>query len=181
MLVASGEHAFFEAIRSEASEALRVRLDLIDAYEALCRPIESAFLYALHASTRKGPGRVGIDELAAGALGQAMAARIEPALDQLAAVATEPAVNLRVRPLLERYAGVRDAAALFETVLSQHEENQRRKPPDGRRPWFERPDGCPVVRQRYAQHEAPPTRGYVHDYRCHIALRFLRELGEVRE
>src|SRR5690606_19048526 len=32
------EPAFLRAIRPRASEALRMRLDLIDAHEALCRP-----------------------------------------------------------------------------------------------------------------------------------------------
>lgn len=179
MLARRSERAFLHAIRPRASEALGTRLDLIDAHEGLCRPIESAFRYALHESTRRGPGPVGIDELAASEVGKELAARIAPAVDRLAEIATEPGVEARVRPLLERYDGVRDPGALFETVLAHHEENQRRKPPEGKRPWFERLRQGPVVRQRYAERSAPPMSGYVYEYRARRVYGFLQDLGEV--
>lgn len=179
MIVADGEPAFLEAIRPRASEELGVRLDLVHAYEALCRPMESAFRYALHVSTRKGPGPVDMAELAGSEMGKALAARIGPAVERLGEMATEPDVESRVRPLLERYDGVRDAGALFEVVLAHHEDNQKRKPPEGKRPWFERVQRGPVVRQRYVHGEAPPMDGHVYEYRTRRVYGFLQDLGEV--
>ena len=54
---------------------------------------------------------------------------------------------------------------------------QRRKPPDGKRPWIERLQRGAVVRPMYRTDQEPRfDDAYVYDYRSGTASGFLRDL-----
>ena len=80
---------------------------------------------------------------------------------------------------VDRFDGVRTGRDLFDAVLNHHEHVQREKPPNGKRPWFERgPRGKVVVRSGYTLREPPDEEGgYVHEYRIPTFSGFLTDLG----
>ena len=172
------ESAFLREVRPSASPELARRLDAIDAYEQLCRPIEHTFTLMRHLAT--GRGAIRASDFAAHDGTRALAERVRRAAasvsDDRALIDWAP----EVQHLAERFSPVRDAASLFEVALERHEE-ARRHEPDGRRPWVERTtDGRVLVPDPYAVPEPPsePT-DYVHNYRTPILSRFLADLGRI--
>lgn len=173
-----GEAVYFRELRGRASSELGDRLETIDAYEGLCRIVEDAFRFILHLSTRRG-GPVAATDFQWEPLARRLAEQIGPAVDRVKAAFARSTYEADVRELVGRYGGVRSAGSLFETVLRHHEEVQSAKPPEGKRPWFERMPGI-LARPAYRSAE-PPAGGdsYVHDYRSYTASTFLRDLGRL--
>jgi hypothetical protein len=84
-----------------------------------------------------------------------------------------------VRIALEAFEDARTPQALFDAVVAHHEQSQRGKPPDGKRPWLEPGNaGTVLVRPRYQVPELDDAPlPYVHDYRIGTVSRFLADLG----
>ena len=176
------EPSFFRTLFSKVSPALRERLECINAYEGLGRTVDDAFRYVLHLSAVKQGQPVSEGEFASDSQAKALAGRLQGHVDALEAHFTELDWLQLVEGHVRRYRDVQRPEELYRCVLEHHEDAQRRKPPDGKRPWFERlPDGI-VVRPMYQQqHHLPPAFDdtYVFDYRTGTASSFLRDLGRV--
>lgn len=175
------EAAFFREIlggRISASEELRERLRAIDAYEALCRPIEDALRFIFHLSTERAGAPVSKEAFAAHEFSKRLASVVGPATRRVADAFVGIELEPEVTSLIVRYEEVRNASDLWATVLTHHDDAQRRKPPDGKRPWCEHvPEGV-VVRPQYRQRDRPPgDDSYVRDYRTSTASQFLQDLG----
>ena len=66
-------------------------------------------------------------------------------------------------------------------LLDHHMQVQRRKPPDGKAPWFDQfDDGSYTIRQAYRNDEGGRHNDdYVHMYRCNPLLNFAIDLGHL--
>lgn len=173
------EADYLRTISPASSAELRVRLQAIDDYESLCRPITDAFDFVRHLSTREGRAPIGADEFseckeASGIVG-AVASGASRVRDNRSLLEWEP----DVLGLVSRYGDVKTAADLFRRVLEHHEHAQREKPPEGKRPWIERVrQDRVVIRAAYAFPDPPvDRREYVHVYRVPSVSRFLGDLG----
>jgi hypothetical protein len=174
------EAEFLRSLKGEASTDLCERLEAIDAYEGLCRPLESAFRLLLHLSTRAGGTPVDLADFRAEPTTDELAGRLPAAVDRLARALKGTSYLEEVRDLLARCEGVGDASALYHTIVDHHEAAQLAKPPDGKRTWFERVGAGIVVRPQYAHPDPPRTDdSYVHWYRTGTASTFLRDLGRL--
>lgn len=171
------EHRFFRRVIRRASGPLQERLACIDAYEGLGRILEDAFRYILFLSSEGGSQPVAETDFAGQAPTHGLAERLPGALERLEAAFAGSGWEHVVQDNLQRYQGVKTPAALYDTVLEQHEEAQRRKPPDGKRPWTERLPRGAVVRPMYRTDVMPLFDDrYVYDYRMGTASQFLTDL-----
>jgi len=162
-----------------ASADLANNLRAILAYEALCRPLQDVFDLLRVLSTERDLRAIGAKELAQDQL----SARLLPRITEgIRAVATDDHLGTwypEALQLAHQFAEIRTAEDLFRTVLQRHEYAQAEKPPDGKRPWFERVRGSlAAVRVAYATKERPNDEGgFVHEYRLPTLSRMLAELG----
>ncbi len=76
------------------------------------------------------------------------------------------------------FTGAVNAEALYETLLHRHAEVQKIKPPEGKRPWFERAaDGSAMVRLPYRLNEPPRADdGWGRPYRLGTVVSFCHDL-----
>ena len=170
------EAGWLRTVARTCSPELRERLVWIDAFEGFAKAIEDALRALLWLSTERGA--VTAEEWAALPLAQALPQRLATAHERAAATFAGTPFEQDVQGLLERYAGARTPHEVLHAVLDHHEQVQRDKPPDGRRPWLERLRGTLEVRPQYRQRQAPDGGlGYVHWYRTGTASSFLRDLG----
>lgn len=179
---ADGDEAtFFREIlgrRINASEQLRERLQAIDTYEALCRPLEDSLRFIFHLSTERGGAPVSELEFAKHEFSKGLATAVGSATRRVTDVFVGTELEPEVADLIARYEGVRNVSELWATVLTHHDDVQRRKPPDGKRPWCEHVREGVVVRPQYRQRDRPPgDDSYVRDYRTSTASQFLQDLG----
>ena len=173
------EGAFFRGLIPTSSPELSRRLQAIDAYEGLCRPLDDAFRLMLHLSTVRGPDSIEVDDYAGDAQAKRIATRIRPAVRRLAEHVQDGIGTQESRDLVDRFEPVRDAGELFELLIEHHETVQAAKPPEGKRPWVERLRGI-VVRPQYLHPERPEGDDtYVHWYRTGTAGTFLQDLGKL--
>ena len=170
----------FRTIRPQVSGPLADRLQTIDAYEALARPITDAFnLIRWISSQQSGMGVKAVD-FARHPLARRFIPRVASGARRVEQAFSEAGLLNDVSTLLTRYSSVRSPEDLYDTVLNHHEEVQHSKPPEGKRPWFERLDGA-VIRPRYAVDEGPSgSTRYVHEYRSPSASAFLTDVGRIR-
>ena len=174
------EAEYFRALMPKASENLRSRLEAIDAYEMLCRPLEDAFRFILHLSTRQGGKAIDRQDFSDELPPAAFLERIRKATDWARDVFVGTAFEAEISSLFDRYTSVDDTRNLFDILVNHHEATQRDKPPDGKRPWVEKAAAGVIVRTMY-QEPAPPDGAdvYLHDYRSHTASTFLQDLGRL--
>jgi hypothetical protein len=175
------ERAFFQAAAKSCSEPLRERLEVIDTYEGLCRPLDDALRLILHLSTRAGSTPVGAPEFAAHDLARQLVDRLSRGISRAKANRALLDWEPEVQAVITRYETVASPRHLFDLVTYHHEESQRHKPPDGKRPWFVRTTGDRVeVRPQYTQEEPPPgDDSYVYIYRTPTMSRLLQDLGRL--
>jgi len=174
------EPEFLRRTSRHASEALKLRLNAIDAYESLCRPITDAFDGIRLLSTEHGRAPIGPPNFADYARKGKLVQRVQ---EGVARMRTDPVLlewDEGMRPLVDGFAPVTDTDSLFRAVLDHHEKAQADKPPHGKRPWIDTlPRGQISVRATYALDEVGTPPEYVHDYRTTSLSLFLRDLRRV--
>ncbi len=173
------------AIRPGSSRDLRARVDAIVRYEAVATRLETVLSEWQWRSTLNGltpttAGQVGRSDpvvAAAAGLHDAISAARE-ALDQL-----DPDMLAVFDALVAELDGVHSPVELAERVMAHHEVIQSKKPPHGKRPWFEpagagSSDGL-VVRSNYRL-DGPPLSTFDHFGRPYRVAAFMSMLRELR-
>jgi hypothetical protein len=177
------EPVFLRQVRPTASPELGSRLQAIDAYESLCRPVERAFAVIAHMAARLAPAAICATDFAALHVDSAdpLAQRARSAAMALGDCGALLDWEPEVRQLAERFARVHDAASLFEAVVSRYEHLQRQGRCDRQQPWIERQrDG--EIHVRGAECAPDGTfegSAYLHNYRTPTLSRFLADLGGI--
>lgn len=173
---------FYSAMRGDARAMaglgdLRRLLLSIDRYETFCRLLQDAFDDCLYYMST-GRGRIRPREMA-GLRGVTRAARRVPSAFALARRALDAQglagrLDGDFRGVVEPVPPERFVTALFE----HHRERQRRKPPNGKNPWFDLfDDGSAILRPGYVRDSGGMhDRSFVHQYRCRPLLSFVRDL-----
>ena len=171
------EHEFHSALRDKSDEITGHLLDAIKAYETFSRLLQDAFDDCLVAMTNKR-GRISPNELST-------EEGCKKAYQQV------PEIFYKVSDLLEPYEQTirlnESFGSLAETVgaeewtnllLKHHVRVQRKKPPNGKNPWFERfDDGTAVIRAGYRRMNGGRyDDAYVHAYRTKPLWSFLSDL-----
>lgn len=173
------ERAIHEGMLSGSSAALKPLLLAILAYEEFCRTIQDAFYHVLwllsDRTTFVSPTSLVADHVTDTAAAQKVSTLYRTALEYLS-IHDEGA-----RAFVERFQAfenLQTGAEYVETLLQRHEENQKRKPPNGKLPFITRSEkGAVVVRAPYRLKEAPqPTNRYVGLYRTASLHGFLSDL-----
>jgi hypothetical protein len=176
------EASFLRNLTGNAPADLKQLLTAIDAYEAFGRAITDAFDGLRHCASINGGAAVDAENFSSA---KAARSALEALGPSLARIRSHPTLlewerdQKGIVQAVERFDGVRTAGDLFDAVLTHHEHVQRDKPPNGKRPWFERGlRGRVLVRSGYALHEPPGEEGgYVHEYRIPTFSGFLADLG----
>lgn len=178
VVVREHEPKLLRKIARSASPDLASCLRAIDAYEALCRPILDSFDLVRALSTRRDRRPIDATAFAADEMARELVAKIQKGTQR---VDDDPHLGNwepDAAALSRTFSNVRTAPELFEVVMQHHEQSQHAKPPDGKRPWFERTTGQrAAIRAAYAFDGTPPLdASYVHQYRIPTLSRFLAEL-----
>jgi hypothetical protein len=174
----SYERPFLRFLEPIASPELRSTLAAIEAFERVIRPIQDGFDWIRFLSTKNRLEPLSADsfaELAPPGLVKELPRALADVLPAVVGRKAAPELDVLVRD----FEGVRTLQDLFTATLRRHEQAQRRKPPAGKRPWFERsPEGRALVRPLYRLEEAPSDieRG-VYFYRTAAVASFLSDLG----
>jgi hypothetical protein len=172
------ERLFHEALRRRASQKLSDLLGAVRAYESFARAMDDAFSDCLKIMTRMRT-RVTIDDLAADKqVRQAaiMLAKLTPAA--VGAIESyDTGLATAFAEEFDTFNGRSRPADFVEALLERHRQVQRRKPPEGKAPWFESDGtGC-VVRAAYRNEEGGRHDGsYVHGYRTQPLWAFIKDL-----
>lgn len=175
-----GEAEFLRETARWASTDLASHLTAIDAYEALCRPVERAFDLLRHISTTRSLGPVSAADFdaspGASTLVDELIRGCARALQDPNLLDWEPDARI----VIDTFERVTTPRELFEAVVKHHEASQRRKPPDGKRPWIEHTrDSGVVVRPAYPLPQWNDVPPYVHDYRTGTLCGFLADTGRL--
>jgi hypothetical protein len=179
------EAPFLRKLIGDAPPDLKQLLTAIDAYEAFARSITNAFDGLRHCASSHGGAAVDAVNFSSAKAANSALAALGPSLARIRAhpVLLEWERDEKgLAQAVDRFDGVRTDADLFDAVLNHHEHVQRDKPPNGKRPWFERgPGGKVVVRSGYTLQQPPEEDGgFVHEYRIPTFSGFLGDLGAFR-
>jgi hypothetical protein len=173
------EAAFLRSITGRAPIEMREILSAIDAYEGFCRVLTDVFDELRYLSSSARGALIGADELARWAKSVSALEALRSSLDRVRTHGHLLEWEQGLEGALARFESVATESALFGAILEHHEQVQRDKPPEGKRPWFERGREAKVlVRPGFLVEEAPAAHGgYVHEYRVPTFSRFLADLG----
>ena len=178
----SSEREFHEALRPNASDALGLLLDAIDAYETLSRLCEDAFQDCLHELTRQGARKTPPTVLARCPAVKTASERV-PAMFGDVLGRLEPFGEAsRFRDTLVDLAERGTPAEWTQRLIEHHQRNQRQKPPNGKNPWFEQfDDGSLIIRPDYrADEPGAHDASYVHLFRTRPLWDFASDLGAIK-
>jgi len=176
----ASERRFHTSLREHGSPELRHVLDTIMAYEAFARLLQDAFDACLLRMT-KTRGRTAPAEIArlpgVGRAFRGLRPLFEELVDKLAGYGRSGDFQEDFRPLAEPT----NLETWVDLLLELHRKTQRRKPPNGKAPWFERfDDGTLMIRPKYRlENGGPHADGYVHAYRTRALWDFASDLGRV--
>jgi hypothetical protein len=179
------EAPFLRELGDNAPADLKQLLTAIDTYEAFGRAITDAFDCLRYCASSNGGAPIDAGDFSSTKAAKSALAALGKSLLRIRAHPTLLEWERDQKGLaqaVDRFDGVRTCGDLFDAVLNHHERVQRDKPPNGKRPWFERGARDKVVlRSGYISREPPDEEGdYVHEYRIPTFSRFLGDLGALR-
>lgn len=175
----AAEAAYLRGLRTQTSADLAEHLDAIDAYEALCRPVNETFDVLRELSTNRGVGPITAAEVAASPSAVRLVQELKDGCERVQRDANLLNWDPDVNGLVQIFSRVQTTNDLFDAVITHHEHAQARKPPDGKRSWLERAQGgAIIVRSAYVLPERDPyAPPYVHNYRTNTLCGFLSDTG----
>jgi hypothetical protein len=176
------ERKFHASLQKAASPDLIALLTAIGAYETFARQMQDAFDDCLLEMSRQRQRTKPADMAASTAVqlaADSVPGSFSSVRDHLSVI------NASAR-FVEQFADFQEPSTVADFVdklLRHHQRNQRRKPPNGKAPWFERfDDGSYVIRPSYLRDVG--GRGneeYVHAYRTRSLWTFATDIGLVKE
>jgi hypothetical protein len=172
------ERQLLRVLRAGASAELASRLDAIEAYETVCRPLQEAWDHHRRLATLSRPAVLRAEEVGSDARLGRLARTLPEAIDRARPALAATSIAADFDELTRSFGEVRTAAELFDVLWTHHVRVQGDKPPEGKRPWFEATkEGGLVVRppDRIEQ-DVPPREWFVHPYRLVAVTSFLDDL-----
>jgi hypothetical protein len=148
------ERIFHAHLRRAVEPELVRLLDAIDAYERFCRLIHNAF-YACLGYSAGYPHPISTSELAETDAVKVAARDARRAFEHAEAQLEPKQQDQTFRETFGALTETANPAAFVDALLDHHRKTQRRKPPDGKAPWFELyADGRVMARPQYRDREA---------------------------
>ena len=172
------ERSFHVALRNSADPELGGLLDAIATYEMFSRICQDAFDDILVEMTRRGGSKVTPRELGRLETVNLASKRVPEMFNELLERLEPFRETARFADTFASLAERTDAASWADRLLGHHVATQRKKPPVGKSPWFERfDDGGTIIRPIYRR-EQPGRRddSYLHAYRTRPLHTFARDL-----
>lgn len=172
------ERSFHAALRRSADLELGALLDAIASYEMFSRTCQDAFDDVLVEMTRRGGSKVTPRELGRIETVKMASKRVPEIFNELLERLEPFRETARFADTFAPLAERTDAASWAERLLGHHVATQRKKPPVGKSPWFERfDDGGAIIRPLYRR-DLPGRRdeSYLHAYRTGSLYTFARDL-----
>jgi len=175
------EKKFHRGLRRIADTALRDLLDTIRVYEQFARLLQDAFDDCLYEMSRNKRRLSPLDFCACEGVAAA-SERIPGIYLQLLDMLAPYGLSIRFQEMFESLSNHQPAQDWAVYLLEHHCTVQRRKPPNGKAPWFDRfDDGSYLIRQRYFREEPGLHKNeYVHYYRTKPLRFFAQDLGMVK-
>jgi hypothetical protein len=173
----NSERNFHTALRTNSGKATHQLLDAIEAYETFSRLLQDAFDDCLAAMTKKRD-RISPKELSREE-GCKKAYREVPEMFQKVSDFLEHFDQaIRFNENFGSFAEAVGAEEWTRMLLDHHVKVQRKKPPNGKNPWFERfDDNTVVIRAGYRRMEGGQNdASYVHAYRTKPLWSFFSDL-----
>jgi hypothetical protein len=172
------ERSFHNALRKSADPELGLLLDAITSYESFSRTCQDVFDDMLVEMTRRGGSKVTPRELACSESVKKASKRVPEMFNELLERLEPFRETVRFADTFAPLAERTDASSWADRLLSHHIAIQRKKPPLGKSPWFERfDDGGVIIRPLYRREQ--PGRhddSYLHAYRTVPLYTFARDL-----
>jgi hypothetical protein len=172
------ERSFHMALRKSAAPELGVLLDAIATYEMFSRICQDAFDDVLVEMTRRAGNKITPRELGQIETVIIASKRAPEMFNELIERLGPFRETARFADTFASLAEHTDAASWADRLLGHHVATQRKKPPVGKSPWFERfDDGGAIIRPLYRR-EQPGRRddSYLHAYRTRPLYTFARDL-----
>jgi hypothetical protein len=172
------ERSFHGALRRSADPELGALLDAIASYEMFSRTCQDAFDDVLVEMTRRGGSKVTPLELGRIETVKMASKRVPEMFNELLERLEPFRETARFADAFAPLAERTDTASWAERLLGHHVATQRKKPPVGKSPWFERfDDGAAIIRPLYRR-DLPGRRddSYLHAYRTNSLYTFARDL-----
>ncbi len=172
------ERAFHASLRKTCSASLQALLDTIMAYETFSRLLQDAFddcLFRMSQARDKAHPK----ELAELKGVKEASQKIPGLFTELVEALFSFEESLRFQETFEGISEPMPPRDWIERLLEHHRTVQRKKPPLGKAPWFERlDDGRCMLRPGYLRDKGGKhDREYVHGYRTTSLWSFARDLG----
>ena len=175
------ERRFHELLAKSASQGLKVLLNAIGIYEEFSRLLQDAFDECM-VCLSKGQKRLHAAKLASLESVKRATKKIpeifNKVAEQLSPISNGQHFQEAFRDLADRLP----VAEWVERLLEHHCKVQRKKPPAGKAPWFDRfDDGSYMIRTAYLREGSVPMDDrYVHAYRTRSLWSFAQDLGLVK-
>jgi hypothetical protein len=172
------ERSFHTELRKSADPELGILLDAIGTYETFSRTCQDAFDDILVEMTRRGGSKVTPRELgrieSVKTASRQVPEMFNELLERLEPFRETVRFANSFAPLAERT----EASSWADRLLAHHVSIQRRKPPVGKSPWFERfDDGGAIIRPLYRrENPGRHDNSYLHAYRTGPLHTFARDL-----
>lgn len=176
------ERTFHTHLKRAVEPELGRLLDAIDAYEQFCRLIHNAF-YACLAHSAGYPHPISANELAATDAVKAATRDAQRAFEHAEAKLELKEQDQTFRDTFGPLTEPTNPAAFVDALLDHHRKTQRRKPPDGKAPWFEHyADGRVMTRPQYRDRTADTASGeYVGLYRTRALRSMATDLARLSQ
>ena len=179
----SSERSFHEALRASAGSELVSLLDAISIYETFSRICQDAFDDVLVEMTRRGGTKVKPKDLAEIETVKNASKKVpdmfNELLDKLEPFQETARFASTFAPLAERT----EVTSWVDRLLCHHIATQRKKPPIGKSPWFERfDDGGVIIRPLYRREKSSRRDNeYLHAYRTYSLYTFASDLHLIKK
>ncbi len=176
----SSEKHFHAALKAQATAETRRLLETIEIYERFSRLLQDAFEDCLEVMTEKR-GPAGLEILSKTEGCRKACQQVPEIFQEISDRLGQYELALRFADSFGSLSEKSGAEDWTRVMLEHHIKVQRRKPPNGKNPWFERmDDGSVVVRAGYRRDEGGRHNGsYVNAYRTRPLLSFLTDLKMV--
>lgn len=174
----AGERQLLHVLRPRVSPDLGLRLDAIEAYEGVCRPLQESWDRIRYLATTQRPSllRAHDDIRDSGLL--EMVSELPRAIESGRRGLAASPITTDFEALVRTFERAETPSDLVQALWVHHQSVQQGKPPDGKRPWFEETaDGALVIRPPYRLDEAARQEEFVHPYRVQSVVSFIHDLG----
>lgn len=166
------------ARRPRISQALKMRLEAIAAYEQVAALLMSVFDTMRYESWRRGSTPTRVEDAATCEVVISASNLLPDAMrradDRLERVGQGALLQERLGSFGEQLSG----SELIELCLVHHAQVQQAKPPNGKRSWFDRSSQGFFVRLGYEAKEELVVRDeYLHPYRVRAIRSFIRDVA----